>query len=281
VPSGDRSKSFSAPDEIYRHPGVEQHAVTLGDLMVARSTLEPGWRWATHMRPLVGTEWCQAHHIGTVVSGSLAFVYPDGATIVVRPGDVYDMPPGHDGYVVGEEPCTVIEWSGIRAFSGFRAGATGRRLVTLLFTDVVDSTSIASSIGDVAWNDKVSTHFETARRRLEEFDGREIKTTGDGMLATFDGPANAVHCAAAISRDAHRDGFRIRAGVHTGEVEVAGADVRGIAVNEAARIMAAAGPDEILVSEVTRTLTTGLEFDDRGVHALKGVGDRRLYAYHA
>jgi class 3 adenylate cyclase len=120
------------------------------------------------------------------------------------------------------------------------------------------------------------------RSELERFGGREVKTTGDGMLATFDGSARALHSAAAIRRIAQEHDLQIRIGIHVGEVEIVGDDVRGVAVHEAARIMAAAGPGEILVSELTRTLAgaAGLTCEDRGVHTLKGLdGEWRLAAF--
>jgi class 3 adenylate cyclase len=153
-------------------------------------------------------------------------------------------------------------------------------LATLLFTDLVDSTGVAARLGDVAWREALSAHFESAREELERFGGREVKTTGDGLLARFEGPAPALHCAAAVCGIAGRAGLQVRAGVHVGEVEVVGNDVRGVAVHAAARIMAAAGPNEILVSETTRALAAGLRFDDRGVHQLRGLpGDWHLFAY--
>jgi class 3 adenylate cyclase len=164
----------------------------------------------------------------------------------------------------------------------FPTGIHSRVLATLLFSDIVDSTAIASRLGDSRWRELLSAHFESARQELERFGGREVTTTGDGMLATFDGPARALHCAAAIHDRTHGEGFQIRTGVHVGEVELVGADVRGVAVHEAARIMAEAGPDEILVSELTRALagTSGLAFEDRGTRVLKGLdGEWRLAAF--
>jgi class 3 adenylate cyclase len=276
-----RAKSLGTPDEVFRFPGVEQDAVFLGDLTVARVTAQPGWRWSKDMQPLVGGQWCQARHVGTVVAGSFMFVYPDGSRIELHAGDVYDMPPGHDGFTLGDEPCTVIEWVGVRAFSGFRTGVTGRRLVTLLFTDLVDSTAIASRLGDAAWSDTLSSHYEMTRSQLQDFDGREITTTGDGLLATFESPVHALRCAASIAARACDEDLHVRAGVHVGEVELIGSDVRGVAVHEAARIMAAANADEILVSETTRALVlaSGLEFEDLGTRPLKGIGETRLFAY--
>src|SRR6185312_11573941 len=125
-------------------------------------------------------------------------------------------------------------------------------------------------------------YFEAMRAELERFGGREVKTTGDGMLVTFDGSARAVQCAAGIRRIARENGLELRVGVHVGEVEMVGDDVRGVTVHEAARIMSAAGPDEILVSELTRMLAgaAGLACEDRGMHTLKGLeGEWRLAAF--
>ncbi len=128
----------------------------------------------------------------------------------------------------------------------------------------------------------LSAHFESIRARLERFRGREIKTTAGGMLAAFEGPAQALACAAEIRRAARADGLRIRAGVHVGEVEFVGNDVRGVAVHELERIAAAAGQEEIVVSETTRALalSSGLRFEDLGGHTLQGLaGEWRLYKY--
>jgi len=277
-------KSLGTPDDVIEFPGMKARIVELGDLTVGELVSEPGWRWSTHVRPTVGGDWCQARHVGIVLSGRLGIVMSDGSEFEFGPHDVFDVPPGHDGYTVGDEPCVQIEWAGLRAFAGFPTGIHSRVLATLLFTDLVDSTEIAARLGDSRWRELLSTQFEAARAELERFGGREVKTTGDGMLATFDGPARALHCAAAIRRTANRHDLHIRAGVHVGEVELVGEDVRGVTVHEAARIMAAAGEDEILVSDLTRALAgaSGLAFDDRGTHTLKGLeGEWRLAAFIA
>ena len=277
-------KSLGTPDDVIEFPGMKARIVELGDLTVGELVSEPGWRWSTHVRPTVGGDWCQARHVGIVLSGRLGIVMSDGTELEFGPHDVFDVPPGHDGYTVGDEPCVQIEWAGLRAFAGFPTGIHSRVLATLLFTDLVDSTEIAARLGDSRWRELLSTQFEAARAELERFGGREVKTTGDGMLATFDGPARALHCAAAIRRTANRHDLHIRAGVHVGEVELVGEDVRGVTVHEAARIMAAAGEDEILVSDLTRALAgaSGLAFEDRGMHTLKGLeGEWRLAAFVA
>ena len=150
-----------------------------------------------------------------------------------------------------------------------------RMLATVLFTDIVDSTRKLAELGDHRWRVVLAEHDALVRRELERFRGREVKTTGDGFLATFDGPARAVTCAGAIRDRAHGLGITVRAGLHTGECELIGDDIAGVAVNIAARIAALAGPDEVLVSRTVTDLVYGsdIEFDDRGVVDLKGVPD--------
>jgi class 3 adenylate cyclase len=145
----------------------------------------------------------------------------------------------------------------------------------------VDSTAVAARLGDLRWRELLSSHFAAARSVLDRFGGREVKTTGDGLLATFDGPARALRAATAIRAAARKDRLGVRAGIHVGEVELVAGDVRGVAVHAAARIMGRAGEGEILVSETTRVLAhgTALEFEDRGTHELKGLdGEWRLFA---
>jgi class 3 adenylate cyclase len=155
-----------------------------------------------------------------------------------------------------------------------------RVLATILFTDIVDSTRIASEVGDGRWRSLMAAHDQIARAELERHRGTEIHTTGDGFLATFDGPARAIRCAAAI-RDALRPiGLGVRSGLHTGEIELAEGDVRGIAVHIGARVSALAETGEILVSATVKDLVigSGIAFEHRGVHQLKGVpGQWQLY----
>ncbi|HET7236926.1 MAG TPA: adenylate/guanylate cyclase domain-containing protein, partial [Actinomycetota bacterium] len=153
-------------------------------------------------------------------------------------------------------------------------------LATVLFTDIVGSTEKAAALGDGPWGELLAQHHERVRTELERFRGREIKTAGDGFLATFDGPARAVRCARAAADGVRDLGIEIRAGVHTGEIELDGTDVRGIAVHIGARVSALAGPSEVLVSRTVKDLVagSGLVFEDAGEHELKGVPDRwRLY----
>jgi class 3 adenylate cyclase len=155
------------------------------------------------------------------------------------------------------------------------APASTRVLATVLFTDIVGSTKLAAEMGDVRWRTLLDEHNRVARHEISRFGGREIKTVGDGILATFDGPARAVRCAAGI-RDGERElDLEVRAGLHTGEIELQGDDVAGLAVHIGARIAALAGPGEILVSSTVHDLVvgSGLAFEDRGRHELKGVPD--------
>jgi pimeloyl-ACP methyl ester carboxylesterase len=156
-----------------------------------------------------------------------------------------------------------------------------RVLATVLFTDIVGSTERARALGDRRWRDLVQRHHELVRRDLERFRGREVDTAGDGFFATFDGPARAIRSGKAIVESVRTLGLEVRAGLHTGEVELAGDSVRGIAVHTGARVASYAGAGEVLVSQTVKDLVagSGIEFDDRGAHELKGVpGEWRLYA---
>jgi class 3 adenylate cyclase len=150
---------------------------------------------------------------------------------------------------------------------------TDRILATILFTDIVDSTKRGAAAGDRRWRELLDNHDRMAGRQVHRFGGRQIKTTGDGILATFDGPARAIQCGLAICDAAQQLGIEVRAGVHTGEVERRGDDVAGIGVNIAARAQGCARPGEVWVSRTVTDLVTGsgITFDDRGEHQLKGI----------
>ena len=155
-----------------------------------------------------------------------------------------------------------------------------RVLKTVLFTDIVDSTPTAARLGDTRWKEVLDLHDRLVRREVGRFRGTEVSTTGDGFLVAFDGPARAIRCAQAIVESVGATGVHVRAGLHAGECEVRGDDLAGMAVHIGARVSAQAGPDEVLVSGTVRDLVagSGLEFDDRGEHQLKGVpGSWRLF----
>jgi class 3 adenylate cyclase len=156
-----------------------------------------------------------------------------------------------------------------------------RVLATVLFTDIADSTRTAAELGDRRWHELLDRHARTVEEEVRRAGGRVVKSTGDGFLATFDGPARAIRCAQAIIAAAGAEGIRVRAGLHTGECEIMGDDIAGIAVHIAARVSARAQPGEVLVSRTVKDLVagSGLEFSGRGAHELKGVPD--VWELHA
>jgi class 3 adenylate cyclase len=196
------------------------------------------------------------------------------------PGSRYVELPGGDHLPFVDGGAIVDE---IREFlTGVREPAEPDRvLATVLFTDIVRSTERARELGDRSWRDLLDRHNEIVRRDLERYRGREIDTAGDGFFATFDGPARAIRCARTVVDDLRGIGLDVRAGLHTGEVELAGDAVRGIAVHTGARVAGEAGAGEVLVSQTVKDLVagSGIEFLDRGSHELKGIpGEWRLYA---
>lgn len=273
-------KPFTDPDERVTFDHGYAEVVTVGPLTVGREVLEPGWRWSTHVRPIAGTERCEFHHVGIQLSGRWVCESRDGTQIEIGPGDVYDVAPGHDAWVTGDEPSVCIDFQGIAGWAKAPDDAE-RVLTTVMFTDIVQSTAAAERMGDRHWARLLEQHVEDVRHQLATHRGREVKSTGDGFLATFDRPAAAVRCAAAIAESAERLGLAIRAGVHTGEVELAGNDLRGLSVHLAARVMSAADPGEVLVTSTTRDLVAGTElaFTEKGSFELRGIsGARTLYA---
>jgi class 3 adenylate cyclase len=248
-------------------------AAQIGGLVIGRAILEPGWRWSEDIKPIAGTEWCEVHHLQLVVSGRLAVRLADSDEVEeFVAGDVFDIPPGHDAWVVGDEPADLIDLSGNSAEFALPP-ASARQVVTMLMSDIVDSTPTAARLGDARWRQTLRDHNRIVRREIERFRGREIDTTGDGFFVAFDSAAGAVHCARAIRDAVQRLELQVRIGVHTGEIETTADGVRGIAIHALARIMAAAGGSQILVSPITKALTEGtdLTFVDRGPHALKGI----------
>jgi class 3 adenylate cyclase len=215
------------------------------------------------------------HHADSPIpatQGKLMAELIPGARYVELPGCDHLPGAGDPEAVAGE----IEEFlTGARA-----AGRPDRVLATVLFTDIVDSTKRAAELGDRAWRDLLERHDALVRSQLERFSGREVKQTGDGFLARFDGPARAIRCACAIAEEAPELGIRIRAGLHTGECELIGDDIGGMAVHVAARVGAMAGAGEVLVSGTVRDLVlgSGIDLADRGTHELKGVpGDWRVF----
>lgn len=191
-----------------------------------------------------------------------------GATLVALPGD--DHLPW-----IGDSDAIVAE---IEEFvTGSRTASTSERvLATVLFTDIVGSTRTAHDMGDSRWREVLGSHNDTVRRIMGRFRGREIKTTGDGFLATFDGPARAIQCALEIQQACHSLGIEIRAGLHTGEVQYSDGDVEGVAVHIASRVLEAATGPTVMVSRTVKDLVagSGIDFEAAGIHQLKGIPDK-------
>ena len=198
------------------------------------------------------------------------------------PGAKYVELPGRNAFLFVEPDWRPSFQEVAEFLTGQQADvADDRVLATVLFTDIVDSTRKAAEIGDRDWHALLDAHDAVVRAQLLRFRGREVNTSGDGFLAVFDGPQRAIRCAMAIRDAAQALGIQVRAGLHTGECEVRGDDIGGIGVHIGARVSTLAGPNDVLVSSTLRDLVigSGLEFEDRGAHQLKGVpGEWRLFA---
>lgn len=229
------------------------------------------------------------HVLGTIRVPTLILHRADDHTLRVEGarymaerilGAKYVELPGEDHLPwVGDQDAILDE---IEEFlTGVRRGPESDRvLATVMFLDVVGSTERAAALGDRGWRDLLESYYAVVRRELERYRGREVDTAGDGLLATFDGPARAIRCAVAACQAVKSLGIETRAGLHTGEVEMLGDSIGGIAVHIGARVGAMAGPSEVLVSSTVKDLVagSGIEFQDRGIHSLKGVpGEWRLF----
>ncbi len=285
--SGALKKSLDAPDDRLAVGGVAADIVQIGDASISRNVFQPGTHCALGGHVVGGNERaeqsCKAHHTGVLLEGRLHVEMDDGSTLDIGPNDVFDIPPGHDGWVIGDAPMRGINWSGVRTWIA-EPEAGSRVLASVLFTDIVGSTQLAAELGDAAWRELLGRHNSLVRDQLDRFRGREVQTTGDGFLAVFDGAGRAVRAALAIREAVRPLDIEVRQGIHTGEVELVGGDVRGITVHEASRISAAAEAGEILASASTRMLAdgTGVSFADAGTRELKGLsGARQLFAVEA
>jgi class 3 adenylate cyclase len=246
--------------------------------MFERASMSPGMArvyWESILRldvrevlPTITVPTLVMHHADSPIPathGRLAAELIPGAKYVELPGRDHLPGAGDPEAIAGE-----IE----EFLTGARVGGRPDRvLATVLFTDIVDSTRRAADLGDAGWRELLERHDALVRAQLARFGGREVKQTGDGFLASFDGPARAIQCACAIEEEARAAGITIRAGLHTGECERIGDDLGGLAVHVAARVGAKAAPGEVLVSGTVKDLVmgSGIEFSGRGAHELKGV----------
>jgi class 3 adenylate cyclase len=270
--AGIDRKSLLRPDE-HREPELAAlDLAKVGTHLLGRGVLFPGWRWSTHMGPLMGTASCPVHHVQLILSGRFAIRMDDGEEVVLEPMDVVDIAPGHDAWVVGDEPAVIIDIAGNIASIALPQ-AHERILATMLFTDIVGSTSTAERLGDAAWKQVLADHHRVTRSQLDRYRGTEVDMTGDGFLAMFSSAANALRCAIAIRDGVRPLGLEVRIGVHAGEVERVGSQIAGVNVHAAARILSLAGPSQILASAIVRGLAdgSGLTFAEFGQHTVKGL----------
>ena len=254
--------------------------VELDDRVIGRETYEPGWRWSVDMKPTAGTLTCQFHHVGVTLSGRLRVQMQDGVELEIGPGEVFEIPPGHDAWVVSDEPWVSFDFEAMRAFGRTHTDGPRRVVSTILFTDIVDSTARAVALGPRRWREVVGRHNEIAERVIDRHDGRLVKTTGDGLLALFDSAEGAIRAGAQLTNALRPLDIAIRAAVHTGEIEPTATDVRGVAVHAAARMMALAEPGNVIISATVRDIVdaSDLVLEEYGVHELKGIpGKRQVY----
>ena len=273
-------RSFTEPEETRTFPHGTLRIVTLDEVVVGRYQLEPGWKWSNDVQPIAGTPFCQHHHMGYAQQGQLHVSLKDGTTYDIVAGDAYEIPPGHDAWVVGDEAYVGIEFSGSRTFAIPPDAMGGGVVATLLFTDIVGSTATLARVGDAAWREMLLAHNVAMRAEIERYRGRELKTTGDGFLASFDSASRAVRCGQAMIAAVRAGGLDVRVGCHTGEVELVQGDAHGVAVHAAARVMALAGAGQVFVSWTTRDLLAGsaISVETAGSHELKGLdGAREIF----
>jgi class 3 adenylate cyclase len=265
-------KSLDTPDEVRELPLVTLRLVRVGSLTVGLARVEPGFRWSKHLRGETDEPLCQIHHTHLLLSGRFAVEMEDGEYAEIEPNEVFDVPPGHDAWVIGDEPAVLVDFLGNIEQLG-RPASKDRIVTTLLMTDIVDSTANASRLGDTSWKQKLGEHNRLVRARLERYLGKEVNTTGDGFLAMFASARGAIGCAASIRAVTAEIGLPVRIGVHTGEVELLPGDIGGLAVHAAARVMDLGGASDVMVSSSTRGLIEdgGLRFESRGVQQLKGL----------
>ena len=277
-------RRFDESQDVRITPRGKVQVVELDDRVVAKISWQPGWRWSVDVKPIAGTQYCQSHHVGLTLQGQLRIQMADGIEIEFHAGDVFEIPPGHDAWVVGDEPVVTVDFEALRGFAKSSGSANRRTLASVLMTDIVDSTAHAVEMGQERWLELISRHNELAERAIDSNEGRLIKTTGDGVLGLFDSAERAVRAAMAMADAVRPLDIHIRAAVQTGEIEMTAGDVRGVVVHATARMMALAGADEVIISSTVRDLLDGseLKFDDFGLHELKGLpGERHLYRVSA
>jgi class 3 adenylate cyclase/acyl-coenzyme A thioesterase PaaI-like protein len=286
--------AFLGVERVEVSAGLSESALPTSEWLCSRAReIAPGVLTALASLNVIGAVWAMSP--GSKAVGVAGFgmnflrpVVPDGRDLICRARVVYQDGESSvsnvelvdaDGRPValGYQASLFIDWRP----PGQRQAEAERVLATVLFTDIVGSTRLAKELGDARWGQTLAEHHALVRRQLQVFKGREVKTTGDGFLATFDSPTRALQCARAIRDGLKTLGIEIRSGLHTGECELEGGDVSGLAVHVASRIQSAATPGEILVSSTVADLVSGagLRLADRGLNDLKGLeGKWQLFA---
>ena len=267
-------RDLGDPEAVVTGPLGASNQVRLAGTVVTRHVLQPGWSWEEHAQPEVGTASCELFHRGVVLRGRMGIRTDEGEEVIIGPNQVFDLPPGHVTWVEGDEELVMVDWAGGAGFDPQPGRGDARVMATILFTDIVDSTVHARTEGDAAWKRTVAMHEDIVRTVLVRFGGREVETAGDSFLIVFDGAERAIRCGLELVEALAAIRVSIRVGIHSGEVTLSGERVGGLAVHAAARIVAKAGSGEVLVSGTTRDLAegaTGLEFESRGRHRLKGL----------
>ena len=256
-------KQVAKLERLSTSPGALKALMTL-NMMIDVTSILPTVRVPTlvlHRRTDALVPVAAGRELAAQIPGAKYIEYPDGDHLFWT-GDVETILGDIQEFVTGERESAAFDLE--------------RVLATVLFTDIVDSTSSAAAMGDRQWSRLLESHDQMARQLVEKHRGNLVKSTGDGILATFDGPGRAVRCALAFQTATQQIGLPVRAGLHAGEIEVRGRDVGGIAVHAAARVMAQCQPSEVLVSRVVTDLVAGagIKFDERGSHELKGLPGR-------
>lgn len=274
-------KGFGTPDEIRRFPNGIVEMISLDEIPVCHFIFQPGWSWSQDVGPIAGTKSCQHRHVGYTISGRLRVRMDDGTTLIIGPGEAYEIPAGHVAWVEGDIPWESVEFTSGHSYGKSPEDLGGRVSATILFSDICDSTAMLEQVGDAEWTRIVREHNERIRAVIDRFRGREMATLGDGFLALFDGAARAIQAAGGMDPAVSDLGIRVRTGVHTGEVAIVGGQARGVAVHCAARVAALGGPGDVLASCTTHDLLdgAGLSFELRGAFELKGLsGARPIFA---
>ena len=266
-------RDLGEPEAVIKYPLGATYQVRLAGTVVSHHFLQPGWSWEAHAQPEVGAISCELYHRGVVLSGRMGVRTDEGEELVIGPNQIFDLPPGHVTWVEGDEELVMLDWAGGAGFD-VQPGDSARVMATILFTDMVGSTAQARKAGDAAWKRTVAMHDDVVRTVLVRFGGREVETAGDSFLIAFDGAERAIRCGLGLVEALAAIQVPIRVGIHSGEVELTGKHVRGVAVHAAARILDEARPGEVLVSGTARDLaegTAGLAFEPRGRHRLRDL----------